>query len=273
MKKTSFNITFITPCFCRGADMKTPEIRPPSIRGQLRWWLRALGANPDEERKIFGGVGKETTSSKIVVRTRAIQSATQPTTQPAPILPHKSGPKIDALAPGFSFELQILRRGDLNQKLEDKFEAALQAWLLLGTLGLRSTRAAGSFLWDGQPKTPDEYAKRIEVIRSGTEILAGLSQTKFKTADEARKTASDTLSLAEFDRPLGGIKPRKTSPLRFRVVKFPQEQEPFRIAVVWDGRREVAGNSRANLSDAVRKLCESGKKIGGIVGEALEKSL
>jgi CRISPR type III-B/RAMP module RAMP protein Cmr1 len=36
-------ITFITPCFCRGADCSDsgePEIRPASIRGQLHWWFR-----------------------------------------------------------------------------------------------------------------------------------------------------------------------------------------------------------------------------------------
>ncbi|MBI2924889.1 MAG: type III-B CRISPR module RAMP protein Cmr1, partial [Verrucomicrobia bacterium] len=44
MKTDTFHLELITPCFCGGATPdKQAEIRAPSIRGQLRWWLRTLG--------------------------------------------------------------------------------------------------------------------------------------------------------------------------------------------------------------------------------------
>ncbi len=52
----TYNIELLTPCFCAGADQTKAEIRAPSIRGQLRWWFRALGGTPQGEKEVFGGV-------------------------------------------------------------------------------------------------------------------------------------------------------------------------------------------------------------------------
>ncbi len=53
--KTQYRIRLMSPLFSYGADPfvkgdrgnahhdGTPEIRPASIRGHLRWWMRALG--------------------------------------------------------------------------------------------------------------------------------------------------------------------------------------------------------------------------------------
>lgn len=67
MKKITFEIETITPMFIAGADQQKAELRAASIKGLLRFWWRALQAEPDLERlrkkeaKIFGsseeGVG------------------------------------------------------------------------------------------------------------------------------------------------------------------------------------------------------------------------
>lgn len=58
--------------FLAGADGQTPELRPPSIKGALRFWWRAINGHlpledlRTQERAIFGDT---TRRSKVVVRT------------------------------------------------------------------------------------------------------------------------------------------------------------------------------------------------------------
>ncbi|MFH0988531.1 MAG: type III-B CRISPR module RAMP protein Cmr1 [bacterium] len=41
-KKVTFKCEVITPMFLGGADPDKPELRPPSIRGAMRWWFRTM---------------------------------------------------------------------------------------------------------------------------------------------------------------------------------------------------------------------------------------
>ena len=86
----SYRLTFITPLFSKGSYDDRPEIRPPSIRGQLHWWFRALGGSHSDEKAIFGGVHGGTTASKVVVRVNDVIGETDMFAT----LPHKSG--VDA---------------------------------------------------------------------------------------------------------------------------------------------------------------------------------
>lgn len=68
-KFARFTVDFVTPCFLSGADGKTAEWRSTSIRGQLRWWLRAiapgnLGHVRELEERIFGSTSQQ---SNVVV--------------------------------------------------------------------------------------------------------------------------------------------------------------------------------------------------------------
>lgn len=42
MKGLSFKLQVITPLFLAGARQQHVELRPPSIRGALRFWSRAM---------------------------------------------------------------------------------------------------------------------------------------------------------------------------------------------------------------------------------------
>ncbi|HVB61436.1 MAG TPA: type III-B CRISPR module RAMP protein Cmr1, partial [Ktedonobacteraceae bacterium] len=42
MQEVIFDVETITPLFLAGADQETAELRAPSFRGVMRYWLRAL---------------------------------------------------------------------------------------------------------------------------------------------------------------------------------------------------------------------------------------
>ncbi len=44
MRSITFECETITPMFLACADGKTPELRPPSIKGLMRFWWRAMNA-------------------------------------------------------------------------------------------------------------------------------------------------------------------------------------------------------------------------------------
>lgn len=69
MKTITFHCEVITPMFLSGADGQTPDLRPPSIKGAMRFWWRALNGHlvkkvngkwdyselKKKEAEIFGG--------------------------------------------------------------------------------------------------------------------------------------------------------------------------------------------------------------------------
>lgn len=66
MNRETFKVEFVTPCFLGGAREST-EWRAASIRGQLRWWFRALAGGlwegdldrvRREEERIFGSTDR-----------------------------------------------------------------------------------------------------------------------------------------------------------------------------------------------------------------------
>jgi hypothetical protein len=73
MRSETYNLTFLTPSFCGGANQTIAELRPSAIRGQLRWWFRALGG-AEQEMAVFGGTAREEgVASAVQVRTTLIQ--------------------------------------------------------------------------------------------------------------------------------------------------------------------------------------------------------
>src|SRR5579862_7137950 len=84
----TYTIEFVTPAFLAGADPREPEIHVPSIRGALRYWLRAaaggvygtsnLESIHREEAKVFGDTKR---GSPIVMR---VSNEPRTSTQPFP---------------------------------------------------------------------------------------------------------------------------------------------------------------------------------------------
>ena len=61
-----FTLKVVSPMFLNGAYTQQPELRAASVRGQLRYWLRAyLGAQTsdlkaiwEKESAVFGSTGQ-----------------------------------------------------------------------------------------------------------------------------------------------------------------------------------------------------------------------
>jgi len=74
MKTITFECETLTPMFLGGADGQTPELRPPSIKGLMRFWWRAINGHlsikdlKDGEAKIFGASDEKIGRSKINIR-------------------------------------------------------------------------------------------------------------------------------------------------------------------------------------------------------------
>lgn len=276
-------ISLLTPLFSRGAYEDLAEIRPPSIRGQLHWWFRALGGTVADERALFGGIANKSknwrdSASKVVVRVSGIVGETGQ----LPTLPHKSGGMAAmkvAYLPQTRFRMHILTRlGGLDQRHETQLLRTLETWLLLGTLGLRSTRASGSFEWHSTAACPiapppgsvEEFRQRVSTLVQGSLLRFDVLNKNYgNDAEQARTDVSNTIGgrddkqgqsdLLNIRHPLGMIAKarRKTSPLRFRIYQF---ADGFRVIATWDGRKDVTGNELSDLS-AVIQLMKS-KPIG-----------
>jgi CRISPR type III-B/RAMP module RAMP protein Cmr1 len=283
--KTTYQIQAITPIFSYGADpykaadkrnntpehKGTPEIRPASIRGQLRWWMEILGYSEAMIGSIFGSTaGENGMASKVVIRVSEIQGniGERRCTQQ-----HGWSNKTCYL-PNAEFDLIVVERlGGLNVEQRSALSQTIDSWLLMGTLGGRGTRAAGSLNDTSKPLTESQWAQSCAELLKNSKVHLRLGRTTFQSETDAREVICDTLKEEAFygAQPLGGIHPRKTSPLRMRVVRFSDAdpQKPYRIAALWTEANE------APLEKAIQTL-KKGNGRGGEskpIGAELESAL
>ncbi|MBI4612628.1 MAG: type III-B CRISPR module RAMP protein Cmr1 [Planctomycetes bacterium] len=177
-------MSFVTPCFLKGVSDDTPELRAPSVRGMLRWWLRAmLGGRRDLkgiqkiESSLFGeSAGDSGRQGKVFVRVEqsagpVIRRGTSPpdcqqdytireTSQGKdvrqnPIVYLGYGPYSyergrgnittrGAFAAGTSFAVHFLVRQRLTDGEGNALASAVWGLTRLGALGSRSRRGFGS---------------------------------------------------------------------------------------------------------------------------------
>ncbi len=153
MAAIEFTLTLVSPTFMYGAYQRgsdaQPEMRAQSVRGKLRYWLRAIiGAHTtnlkdvwDRESAVFGSTG---VGSAVSVRVYASHKAH---TGSEPMLPHRElrgGPvsPAPALKAGQQFTLQLVTRPGVP--MPDDALNALKVWSLLGGVGKRSRRMFGA---------------------------------------------------------------------------------------------------------------------------------
>lgn len=209
MEKVEMTIKLLSPCFCGGADQNEPEIRAPSIRGHLRCWHKRLFGVEDMQH-VWGSVGGNGRASKIQLRIEAFDQDKRS----FPLLPHKtqrSGTR-KGLVDG-SFDILLSSRDDAALA---KAEKVLKLWSLMGSLGTRANRAAGS-VWPvlNAPGNIESFKRELNQI--------GFSKGQVRiskeigNASELREKASDTLSVSHL---FGSASPRKDSPLKIKMVEF-----------------------------------------------------
>lgn len=187
----SNKLEFITPAFLAGANQNEPEVRPASIRGELRWWFRVLGGKRQEEARVFGGVHDGTEASAAVVRVSdvkiqrgdEIQFGTMSSKGYIYYFAKKSGNDVGVyrtksgryLAAGTSFRLHILLRKELSDGDKALLEKAVEAFVRLGALGLRATRGCGALAETENVLSRDEFKNWCKVLETQSRILIRLS--------------------------------------------------------------------------------------------------
>jgi len=134
----------VTPLFLAGANPRGSELRAPSFRGVMRFWLRALlgGVLGDNSQEIFkhesAVFGSTEHASPVIVRVKDKLKVGD--YRPLPHNPKKSF-TFKGLTPDQIFTLTLLSRDENALK---KAAKALQLLCLLGGLGRRSRRGFGS---------------------------------------------------------------------------------------------------------------------------------
>ena len=145
MPAATLHLYTTAPLFLNAFHDRT-ELRPASVRGEIRYWLRALlGAQHADIAAVWldesAVMGSTASGSPITLRI-----LTQPTSEDFaqfPLLPHRESNRSQACAikcqVAFPLSLSV-RPGML---VPDRFWQALSVWLLLGGLGKRSRRMFG----------------------------------------------------------------------------------------------------------------------------------
>jgi len=207
----------LTPLFLGGADPRgDPELRSSSIRGALRFWLRALlggcyGTDDQAlaeirrlEAETFGEAGGEgkAGASTIVVRVRQEQQSAPQEWRAArdssgraylffSMAPSRARdqeiPVRRALAPPYPFSIDLLARPGVDEReaREALYRAVRSAWLLLhlGGLGARARRLGGALAHRPVPRrSPD--GRMTQVVPSHLNLPFVLSPSPTEAAQQ-----------------------------------------------------------------------------------------
>lgn len=174
LQSVTFDCEILTPMFLAGANQRQAELRPPSIRGAMRWWFRAIAGGivgstrevSEMESNIFGASMEGTGQSKILLRTSTV--VPERDIQEFSPLPHKNPNfRFKGINPGSNFT--VILSSNCNDKSEQYLAAGLAcfrvAWLL-GGLGRRSRRGFGAF----QPVS-ETFTSKMALVESITRAI------------------------------------------------------------------------------------------------------
>lgn len=264
LKKIEFECEVITPMFLAGANQNKPELRVASLRGELRWWLRALlgsylnadvGEVSKWEAKLLGDSSEEG-QSKFLIRLR--HEPFSKSKEAA--LPHKPEKKqqawFDCIPAGTSFTL-IFQSLSANEVEWDVLTSTFELFALLGGVGRRSRRGFGNFQprsWSFQDansvkdfaiekihKVQDAFKRwvgKVYTLQTPTPYPIFAKDCSLVHVAEPQicknfiiklmKKISNELSAGNLTpNVLGGIKPRQASTMIVSVVRLNDKIVPF----------------------------------------------
>lgn len=187
----------VTPLFMSGADLHKAELRVPSIKGDLRFWWRALALGRlgsvenvrNEEARIFGSAGGEGQSR---VHLRLSQSNNYDFFKKDDILKYSgsgevagsgarylgyglmnASGKLGRSAFNCNFDLGILFKPKTEKEDVKNVVAALIAMGLFGGLGSRSRRGYGSL---NLLELKNDGAKVFEQPKDGEDLKLNIQE-------------------------------------------------------------------------------------------------
>lgn len=247
----------VTPLLLGGADGKTPELRPPSFRGAMRYWLRAtlggvIGDSHLEglhklENAVFGS-----TESGSPIRIR-LQPLDTLKSSKVFILPHKHQGRRNALTG--RLKLIMAQTRDVDEAIWNAACASLELALTFGGVGLRSRRGYGTLRTveasdtrlSSFPTTLDGWKPHVNrvaqtAVQAATELasvsnvsISGLPtgpaaypcatrSGQIRLCDLQERSAMDAVQSfmrrVQRNRALGEIRPRRqASPLWVRPIQ------------------------------------------------------
>lgn len=167
MKMEKVKCQIITPMLMHGENTNVAELRPPAIKGAMRFWWRAIHGNlnltqlKEQESRLFGGAGDGNavrSSFRIKLQSKCLK------TKEADPLPHK--PKNKDGSPKFTIkgyeENQSFTVEFIGQEVES-IRRIFELTTILGGFGLRSRRGFGSIeiINKNNTKVTEEYIKGL----------------------------------------------------------------------------------------------------------------
>lgn len=180
-EKLTLTLELTSPVFLTGAYKETPELRAASVRGQIRFWLRAmLGATTNDLNKVWQTeeslLGSTQHGSAISIR---LYSSTNLYTDKFSLLPHSSQRPSTAHAfkPNQNCKLDLVAYP--GQDIPDTIKQAVRLWGLLGGIGKRSRRMLGAFnLSGGNLYEPINSSEMLETaVKDALKAALGADQT------------------------------------------------------------------------------------------------
>lgn len=198
MKTLEATYRIVTPMFLGDADQKATEIRPPSVKGALRFWWRALNwaaclrdSNRNaadalrllhqREARLFGSAATDKAGGQSLFFLR-VEQEPYPTEQIWPKANTGSGylgyglfesgrrdrakPHRQGIAEGRTFSARLIFKSATTEEDIRSLTKTLQVFGLCGGLGSRSRRGFGSVslcTLNGKDQLPDASAYREAV--------------------------------------------------------------------------------------------------------------
>ena len=141
MQPIQLELETVTPMFLRGADNRTPELRPPAFKALFRYWWRTVQDRDtdslrEKEAKLFGSTDGKAPFSIRIGKKKDLGVPVKKSP-----LPHKNTFKMDAYDIGKRFDLCLIIKNDSDVEY---YKQIAKLGFLLGGVGNRSRRGFGS---------------------------------------------------------------------------------------------------------------------------------
>lgn len=234
MEKIVFNCETITPMFLAGADGKTPELRPPSIKAAMRFWWRALHPDweknkslRDKEEEFFGGTNIQNHKSSFTIRCSISSDQQQSSLKDKIWDSNRNSVKNEFEGLGYLLYSTFMQR-DANRPYFEKLsfnvdiisndsmklvEAANLFWFMsiFGAFGCRARRGAGNFT--------------IAKINGDKKLIGGLSILEYKNQVDLKTFLEQTIQ--KFGSGLKNQNPSYTNFSNIRVFILPPQNDAY----------------------------------------------
>jgi CRISPR-associated protein Cmr1 len=182
MRELRVTLETVTPLLLHGADNETPELRPPSFRGAMRyWWRAALGGvigdkNLEGLHELEGTVfGSTERGSPIGLRLKALDIKKTK----ADLLPHKSK-FIPSRALDGTFELILTQPRHDDALVWEAACASLELALTFSGVGQRSRRGYGA----------------LRIVEASDALVKPFPTTKQSWEERAKKVGARAVDVA-----------------------------------------------------------------------------